>query len=156
MELNQINKKYFGRVVVLFDDNEKIVELVANPSDVVSLKHTDFPVVKFVAEDGTIGALTHEYDSISGYVMVEDTSEDMLLSHVDGTWPLVVSVTAQTGKVHTIKLSEGLTGPGGQIAGEGTNIQYFRFELTGLARDTTHTVSVSGYLNERKDKNGFN
>lgn len=146
------DKKYFGRVVVLFDDNEKIVELVANPSDVVSLEHADFPVVKFVAEDGTVGALTHEYDSISGYVMVEDTSEDMLLSHVDGTWPLIVSVTAQTGKVHTIKLSEGLTGPGGQIAGEGTNIQYFRFELTGLARDTTHTVSVSGYLNERKDK----
>ena len=150
----EANKKYFGRVVVLFDDNEKITELVTNPSQVVSLDHSSYPTVKFITADGSSeGALTHTYDSISGYIMVEDNSvdQDMLLDHVSVDYPLILSVTAQTGTVHTIKLSSGVMPPAG-YADTGDAIEYYYFEVDGLARDITHTVSVSGYVNDTNDR----
>lgn len=150
----EANKKYFGRVVVLFDDNEKMVELVANPSRVVSLDHSSYPTVKFISADGSNeGALTHTYDSISGYVMVEDNSvnQDMLLGHVSVDYPLIVTITAQTGTVHTVKLSSGVMPPAG-YADTGDAIEYYYFYVDGLARDTTHTVSVSGYVNDTTDR----
>lgn len=138
----EAGKNYFARVVVLFDDNEKLVEMVTNPSSVVSLEHSNYPTVKFIN-------LVHEYDMVSGYVMVEDNSQDqdMLLGHVSGQWPLILSVTAQTGEIHTRNLVSSVTPPAGN-ADTGNSIQYYRFEIHGLARDTTHTVSVSGYVND--------
>lgn len=139
---------YFARVVVLFDDNEKLVELISNPSNVVSLEHTNYPTVQFIN-------LTHTYDSVSGYVMVEDksTDQDMLLAHSRAVndqapdYPLRLSVTAQTGKVQTIDLISGATPPGGN-ADTLDYVEYFYFKVDGLARDTTHTVSVTGYIND--------
>ncbi len=136
------DKNYFARVVVLFDDNEKVVELVTNPSDIVSLSHSNYPTVKFID-------LQHEYDKVSGYVMVEDNSvnQDMLLKHVSADYPLVLTVTAQTGTMHTVKLTTGVTPPEGN-ADTGDSMEYYYFEVDGLARDITHTVSVSGYIND--------
>ena len=141
----EAGKKYFARVVVLFDDNEKIVEMVTNPSSVVSLEHSNYPTVQFIN-------LVHEYDKVSGYVMVEDNSseQDMLLDHVSTDYPLILTVTAQTGTMHTVKLSSGVTPPAGN-ADTGDSMEYYYFEVDGLARDTTHTVSVSGYVNDTLD-----
>lgn len=145
------DKRYFARVVVLFNDNEKLVELVTTPSDIVSLTHSNYPTVTFLDTYGNQGALTHEYDMIAGYVMVEDNSvdQDMLLGHVDADFPLIVTVTAQTGEMHTIKLdaSKSTTPPGGN-ADTGDAVEYYYFEVDGLARDMTHTVTVSGYVND--------
>ena len=139
------DKKYFARVVVLFDDNEKVVELVTNPSDIASLSHSNYPTVQFIN-------LEHEYDKVSGYVMVEDNSvnQDMLLGHVSADYPLILTVTAQTGTMHTAKLFTGVTPPAGN-ADTGDSMEYYYFEVDGLARDITHTVSVSGYVNDTKD-----
>lgn len=136
------DKRYFARVVVLFNDNEKLVELVTNPSEVVSLTHSSYPTVTFIN-------LEHEYDKVSGYVMVEDNSvnQDMLLGHVSADYPLLLTVTAQTGSMHTVKLVTGTTPPEGS-ADTGDSIEYYYFEVDGLARDLTHTVSVSGYVND--------
>lgn len=138
-------KNYFARVVVLFDDNEKLVEMVTNPSDIVSLSHSSYPTVQFIN-------LSHEYDKVSGYVMVEDNSvnQDMLLGHVSADYPLILTVTAQTGTMHTVKLSTGVTPPEGN-ADTGDSMEYYYFEVDGLARDITHTVSVSGYVNDTED-----
>ncbi len=143
------NQRYFARVVVLFNDNEKLVELVTNPSDVVSLAFSTYPTVKFISENGTEGVLSHEYDKISGYIMVEDNSakQDMLLGHINADYPLVITVTAQTGELHTIKRYEKVNPPSG-FADSGDAIAYYHFEVDGLARDMTHTVSVSGYVND--------
>lgn len=147
------DKRYFARVVVLFNDNEKLVELVSNPSEIVSLTYSSYPTVKFIDINGTEGVLTHEYDMISGYVMVEDNSvnQDMLLGHINADYPLVVSVTAETGEMHTVELyGEGSTPPGGN-ADTGDSIKYYYFKIDGLARNITHTVSVSGYVNDGDD-----
>ena len=143
------NQRYFARVVVLFNDNEKLVELVTNPSDVVSLAFSTYPTVKFISKDGKEGVLSHEYDKISGYVMVEDNSanQDMLLGHINADYPLIVNITAQTGELHTIKLRTAIDPPEG-YADTGDTIAYYYFEQNGLARDMTHTVSVSGYVND--------
>ena len=141
--------RYFARVVVLFNDNEKLVELVTNPSDIVSLAFSTYPTIKFISEDGKEGVLSHEYDKISGYIMVEDnsTNQDMLLKHITPDYPLIVTITAQTGELHTIKLSDKVNPPGGN-ADTGDSIAYYYFSMDGLARDMTHTVSVSGYVND--------
>lgn len=143
------NQRYFARVVVLFNDNEKLVELVTNPSDVVSLAFSTYPTVKFISDDGREGVLSHEYDKISGYVMVEDNSanQDMLLGHINADYPLILTITAQTGELHTVKLSAKVDPPGGN-ADTGNTVAYYHFEVDGLARDMTHTVSVSGYVND--------
>lgn len=138
-------KRYFARVVVLFDDNEKLVELVTNPSDVVSLSHDKYPTVQFIN-------LEHEYDKVSGYVMVEEkkdiyNKQDMLLDHVSADYPLILTVTAQTGTMHTVKLHTSVTPPAGSMD-TGDTVEYYYFEVDGLARDMTHTVSVSGYVND--------
>ncbi len=142
-------KRYFARVVVLFNDNEKLVELVTNPSDVVSLAFSSYPVVKFISEDGTEGVLSHEYDKISGYVMIEDNSkdQDMLLGHINVDYPLVLTITAQTGELHTVKLYNKVDPPSGSGTA-GNTVAYYHFEVDGLARNLTHTVSVSGYVND--------
>ncbi len=140
------DKRYFARVVVLFNDNEKLVELVSNPSDIVSLTHNNYPTVQFIN-------VKHEYDKVYGYVMVEDKSDnnqDMLLGHTGADYPLILTITAQVGDMHTIKLYEELSNdrlPEG-YADSGKEVEYYYFEMDGLARDTTHTVSVSGYVND--------
>ena len=138
----EAGKNYFARVVVLFDDNEKLVEIVTNPSDVVSLEHANYPTVQFIN-------LEHQYDKVSGYVMVEDNSvnQEMLLKHVSEDYPLILTVTAQTGTMHTVELFSGVTPPAGN-ADTGDSMEYYYFTVDGLARDTTHTVSVSGYVND--------
>ena len=121
----------------------------------VSLAFSTYPVVKFISEDGNEGVLSHEYDKISGYIMVEDNSgnnQDMLLGHINADYPLVVTVTAQTGELHTVKLYNKVNPPSG-VATSGDSIAYYHFEIDGLARELTHTVSVSGYINDGSANN---
>ena len=71
----------------------------------------------------------------------------MLLGHINADYPLMVSVTAETGEWHTAKLYNKVNPPSG-IADSGDTIAYYHFEIDGLAKNLTHTVSVSGYVND--------
>ena len=134
-------KNYIARVVVIFYDNEKKVELAAKQSDVFKLEQSSYPMINFVN-------VVNEYDSISGYVMVEDTSvgHEMLLGHVNADYPLVLTISAQTGKPFTIHLYETTTPPEGCETSD--HIQYYYFSQDGLSRGTPYSMTVSGYVNE--------
>lgn len=140
----EAEQNYFARVVVMFDDNEKVVELIANPSDIVSLARGNYPTVSFVG-------LKHEYDMVSGYIMVEDNSEnqDMLLGHINSDFPLVLTLTADVGEVQRIELydKEEQTPSEGSVD-SGTSVAYYPFKVDGLGREKTYTISVSGYVND--------
>ncbi len=132
---------YIARVVVIFYDNEKKVELAAKQSDVFKLEQSSYPSVSFVN-------VVNEYDSVSGYVMVEDTSvgREMLLGHVNADYPLVLTIAAQVGDPFTINLYEATTPPEGSATSD--NIKYYYFSQDGLSRGTPYSMTVSGYVNE--------
>lgn len=140
----EADQNYFARVVVLFDDNEKITELVSNPSDIVSLAHGNYPTVSFVG-------LKHEYDMVSGYIMVQDNSEnqDMLLAHIDSDFPLVLTLTTDVGEVKRYEYTKKTEQtPSEGNVDSGTSVAYYPFKIDGLGRDKTYTISVSGYVND--------
>lgn len=134
-------KNYIARVVVLFNDNEKNIEIASQTTQPFKLEQTSYPSVSFVN-------VVNKYDSVSGYIMVEDTSvgHEMLLGHVNKDYPLVLTITSQLGDPFTINLYETITPPDGSKTSD--HIQYYYFSQDGLSRGTPYSLTVSGYVNE--------
>ena len=133
------NKSYVGRVVVLFEDNEKLVEIPSGYSSVTSLNQTDYPIVSFVS-------MKHTYDSIEGYIMVND-KQNMLLANVSKDYPLNVTLVSEAGNPISIPLYTEATAPDGSGV-TGTDVKYYYFKQDGLRRNTKYSVSVSGPVND--------
>ena len=135
------DKNYIARVVVIFYDNEKKVEISAKQSDVFKLEQSTYPSVSFVN-------VTNEYDAVSGYIMVEDNSvgQEMLLGHVNKDYPIVLTIAAKVGDPITINLFEAANPPQGSAVAD--NIKYYYFYQDGLSRGTPYSMTVSGYVNE--------
>lgn len=136
-------KSYIARAVVIFFDNEKKVELAAQQSAVFKLEQSTYPSVSFVN-------VTNEYDSVTGYIMVEDNSNghQMLLNHVIDDYPIVLTIAARVGDPITIKLDDDneVTPPAGSESS--ANIKYYYFTQDGLSRGTPYSMTVSAYVNE--------
>ena len=134
-------KNYIARVVVIFFDNEKKVEISAKQTAPFKLEQSTYPAVSFVN-------VVNEYDSVSGYIMVEDNSvgKEMLLGHVNMDYPIVLTIAAKVGDPITINLYEAATPPTGSVVAD--NIKYYYFSQDGLSRETPYSMTVSGYVNE--------
>lgn len=130
------NQSYYGRVVVLFADNEKTVELTSANSYVVSINESEYPTATFIN-------VSHTYDSIEGYIEVTD-KYDKLVSHVSADYPLVVTFVSEAGDPIAYEITEAATAPSGVI---GADVTYYYFKQDGLRRDTTYSVNVSGAVN---------
>lgn len=132
------DQSYVGRVVVLFHDNEKNVELPSAFSPVTSLSATNYPVVSFMG-------MERNYDSISGYIMVNDT-QGMLLDNISSSYPLVLTMVSEAADPIAIRIDTAATPPAGSVTGE--NIRYYYFYQDGLRRNTKYSLSVSGPVND--------
>lgn len=133
-------KNYVGRVVVLFHDNEKLVELPGGYSQVTSLNKTNYPIVQFVS-------MKRDYDSIEGYIMVDNEEHEMLLDNISADYPLTLTMVSEAGTPISIPLYTEVTAPDGSSV-TGDNVKYYHFSQDGLRRNTRYSLSVSGPVND--------
>ena len=131
-------QNYVGRVVVLFADNEKDVELPSGYSSIVSLANTSYPVVSFVS-------MSHNYDKIEGYIMVKDT-QNMLQGNISADYPMVLTMVSEAGNPISVSMYTSATDPTG--GANGTDVTYYKFSQDGLRRNTKYALSVSGPVND--------
>ena len=125
------NAEYVGRVVVLFEDNEKNVEYPTQFSAHISQSGTSFPQVEFVD-------IQTQIDMISGYIKITDAS-GTILPYVSGTNPISLTITSEYDDVYTIKISEEVL-----LSGSSTNTRYYYFEQKGLRKNTNYAFSAYG------------
>ena len=124
---------YFGRVVVLFKDNEKVVEIPSNNSDVVTMQDRVYPVTDIVVDKVA-------YDSIEGTIIIEDKNR-MLVDNISADCPLTVLIIGEDGNVKGISIVKS-----DKIEPNGDKVSY-RFSQDGLKANTTYTIRVSGPVN---------
>lgn len=124
---------YFGRVVVLFKDNEKVVEIPSNNSKVVTMQDRIYPVTDIVVDKVA-------YDSIEGTIIIEDKNR-MLVDNISADYPLTVLIIGEDGNVKGISIVKS-----NKIEPNGDKVSY-RFSQDGLKANTTYTIRVSGPVN---------
>ncbi|MEE1515965.1 MAG: collagen-like protein [Lachnospiraceae bacterium] len=126
---------YFGRVVVLFKDNEKVVEIPSNDSDVVTMQERVYPVTDIVIDKTKL-----KYDYIEGTIVIEDKNS-MLVPNIDASCPLTVLIIGEDGNTKGISITkESKVEPSG-------NKYVYTFSQAGLKADTTYTIRVTGPVN---------
>ncbi|MBR1390855.1 MAG: hypothetical protein IJ567_05310 [Lachnospiraceae bacterium] len=123
------NQNYYGRVVVIFADNEKEVELPSSYSEIVSIGETDYPTTK-------LDNFETRYDKVSGDITIVDSAG---VVHVDADAPLTVMFASTAGDVVTLKLTTPTNQPD-------DNTRVYSFETSGLRRETIYTMTVTGYV----------
>ena len=89
----EAGKMYSAKVVVLFDDNEKIIDLETQAADIASLSDKPFPTVTF-------SEVTHENDKITVTATIHD-AQNALLGNVNSDYPLRVTMSSSYGDVFT-------------------------------------------------------
>ena len=129
---------YYGRVIVLFKDNEKIVEIPSNNSEVATLEDRIYPVTTIKMDNVT-------YDSIEGTITIEDINS-MVIDPINSGYPLNVLIIGEDGNV------EGITLTKSNFASSNGNTATFHFKQDGLKRNVTYAISVSGYVNTTNTK----
>ena len=124
---------YYGRVIVLFKDNEKQVEIPSNNSEVATMEDRIYPVTKIVIDKVT-------YDSIEGTIIIEDKNR-MVIDNIGKDYPLNVLIIGEDGNVDGISIVKSTESQpnGDQVA--------YQFKQDGLKRNTTYSISVSGPVN---------
>ncbi len=126
---------YYGRVIVLFKDNEKIVEISSNNSDVATMEDRIYPVTNIIIDKAT-------YDSIEGTIVIEDING---MVHVDNDYPLNISIIGEDGNVKGISIDKTSGAP---VNGKTS----YHFKQDGLKRNVTYSISVSGTVNTSNTK----
>ena len=121
---------YYGRVIVLFKDNEKIVEISSNNSDVATMQKRFYPVTNIIIDKVT-------YDSIEGTITIEDKNS---MVHVGTDYPLNITIIGEDGNVKGISIDR----TSGALANGKTS---YHFKQDGLKRNVTYSISVSGPVN---------
>lgn len=137
--------QYYGRVVVLFDDNEKLVELASANSEPETMEKMNFPTINIVVKDENVTENAYvgaNYDSIAGYVEITDT-QNYLLGNISADYPLVLEFQSASGANFTIKEGKDSLV---YVAGDTTRAQ-IAFEQSELLQNTTYTIAVMGPLN---------
>lgn len=126
-------KSYYGRVVVLFKDNEKVVEISSNNSDVVTMDERIYPVTDIQFE-------LLDYDVVEGTITITDKSK-MVIENVSEEFPLKVLIIGEDGNVDGISIAYYES-----ISSDGEKAVYY-FKQDGLKRNTTYTIRVCGPVN---------
>lgn len=127
------NQSYYGRVVVLFKDNEKTVEIPSNNSDVVTMDKRTYPVTNITFD-------VVDYDSVEGTITIEDVS-GMIIDNVSPEFPLKVLIMGADGNTQGITLAyESARDLDGKKA-------TYYFKQDGLKRNTRYSITVSGPVN---------
>ena len=126
---------YYGRVIVLFKDNEKVVEIPSNNSDVATMQKRVYPVTNIIIDRVT-------YDSIEGTITIEDTNN---MVHVSTDYPLNITIIGEDGNVKGISIDKTA---GAEVNGKTS----YHFKQDGLKRNVTYSISVSGPVNTSNTK----
>ncbi len=131
------SKNYYGRVVVLFDDNEKLVEIASNNSKVVTMESRVYPVTDIKLEEV-------KYDSVKGVITIRD-EHGMVIDNIgtvdEGKRPMIVTIIGEDGNAKGITIA---FPEEGQVL---SNTRVYTFTQDGLKRNTTYSVRVVGPVN---------
>lgn len=122
------NKNYVGRVVVVFDDNEKLVELETVAPQSVMLTEGSFPIASFEK-------VSANNDRLKIKLTISDPNK-LLLDNVSADYPLRVVFTSVYGDASEVVINN-------PSSITGTTYTYI-FEELGLRNDTIYSISVTG------------
>lgn len=129
------NKSYTGRVVVLFDDNEKTTELVSKAPETVNMSQGDFPMASYQLVATEVGN-----ESIGVNITLKD-SAGKLLDNVNSDNPITVTISSVYGDTFTKTYTQS------ELAYYDANTAVIHFQQRGLRNETIYTLSVSGPVN---------
>lgn len=124
---------YYGKVVVIFKDNEKTVEIPSSNSDVVTMDKRTYPSTNITFD-------IVDYDTVEGVITIEDKNR-MVIDNVSAEFPLKVLIIGADGNVEGITLAYE-----NERTIEGDKATYY-FKQDGLKRNTTYSITVSGPVN---------
>ena len=142
---------YYGRVVVLFKDNEKLVEIASNNSKVVTMENRVYPVtdIQIKRNEDSEYNETDKYDCVEGVITITD-KHGMVINNignvVDGKRPLIVTIIGEDGNTKgiTIAYPDETENQDG-VALSDTKV--YTFKQDGLKQNTTYSVRVEGPVN---------
>lgn len=152
---------YRARVTVMFNDNEKDMEistLFSNVSD-LSAVNTDLMVELLIDEN------QQSADTISGFIKITDGTGDIssnwnntsVLQHIGGTNPLVLAISGEYADTYTLKYKDNYetnyTTEWGDIIKSNGNYWLIPFKKEGLHQDSVYTLILSGPQDTNGDGN---
>ena len=126
---------YVGRVVALFDDNEKKVEYSTLFSTGLSMSaDTASLSVEFVDVNKDVDKGANP-DRLTGNIKIKDTA-NILLGEISADNPLVLTISGEYEDVHSITFTS--------VPTEGTDYKLFYFSKDGLRANSVYTLVAMG------------
>lgn len=129
---------YRFRLVTLYNDNEKIIEVKSNFSDEFRMTKSSLPALSF--EKGTVN-----YDSISGQLIISLNESTLEISQ---TKPLIVNIDCEGIYKDTITIT---SNKDAAIASINPSEIRINVGLNGLKQDEIYRFRVSGYVDLHDD-----
>lgn len=132
---------YVGRVVALFNDNEKELELCTLPSNQQSLTSTSgrmlVEIVNTNVTETTNSATSARHDVLTGRIRITDPKGE-LINHISATNPLKLTVSNEYKDVEEFIYTEK------PVQSPGENYYEYTFTISGLRAKTVHVLTVYG------------
>lgn len=122
------NVNYVGRVVVIFDDNEKVVELETKAPQAVMINEGNFPIASFSKD-------SEGNDNLDLTVSIVDSSK-MLLEHVNSDYPIRLVFTSVYGDAFEHVIDN-------PVSADGVTCT-LKVNQRGLRNDTVYSISLTG------------
>lgn len=146
---------YRARIVVLFNDNEKDVELSTLFSNSASLSSSGGKLtVEFIGYTDSTKNVDIAADEIEGYIKISDNDmiSTQVLQYINGTYPLVLEVSGEYADVYTIRFDN----PNDlNVITKNADHWLFHYKLSGLHQKSTYTMRVVGPQNTDNSTDGI-
>ena len=133
---------FVGRVIVLFDDNEKKVEYASSLSTAAAVDNSAANLTVEFLDVNKTAAENGRFDQLSGVIKVSDNTSDLsnstMLQYISIDAPMTLTITGAYEDVYTIKFEDT-----NNVTKE-DGFWLFPFSKDGLRANSTYTLVVHG------------